>query len=266
MLDIGRRLSNHFLEVQYDGDGFVYLMVHSGSRNIGLKIGDYFSKVALEMNQKWHSEGRELEIPFLPVETEEGQSYLAWLSFALDFALLNRQLMLQEAMKCISNEFPEVKITTWEIVTKTVDGILNINHNYTSLEQVYNQNLWVHRKGAVLCRNNYGIVPGSMQTKSFITKSLNNPKSIYSCSHGSGRKMSRTAFNIKMKNSHAQIEKSLEGIVHSKFQKNTRGKAKGLLDVSEIGEAYKDVESVMENQKDLVEKVVELKPMISLKG
>ena len=266
MLDIGRRLGNHFLEVQYDESDFIYLMVHSGSRNLGLRIGNHFSKLALEMNQKWHSEGRELDIPFLPVDTEEGQAYLAWLSFALDFAFLNRQLMLQEAMKCILHEFPKATVTTNEIVDNTVDGVLNIYHNYTSLEQVYNQNLWIHRKGAVLCRKNYGIVPGSMQTKSFITKSLNNPKSLYSCSHGSGRKMSRTAFNIKMKYSHAQIEKSLEGIVHSKFQKSTRGKARGLLDVSEVGEAYKDVESVMENQNTLVEKVVELKPLISVKG
>ena len=259
-------VSNHFLEVQYDEDGFIYLMVHSGSRNIGLKIGDYFSKLALEMNQKWHSEGRELEIPFLPVYTEEGQAYLAWLSFALDFAFLNRQLMLQEAIKCMTYEFPNMEVTTDEIVDNIIDGILNIHHNYTSLERIYSQNLWVHRKGAVLCRNNYGIVPGSMQTKSYITKGLNNPKSVYSCSHGSGRKMSRTAFNISKKDSSDEIKKSLEGIIYSEFKKITRGKAKGLLDLSEVGDAYKDVESVMENQKDLVEKVVELKPMISVKG
>jgi tRNA-splicing ligase RtcB len=246
----------------------VWACVHTGSRNIGKKIGDYFSKLALEMNEKWYSEGRDSLIPFLPVHSEEGQAYLCWLDFALRFAFMSRQLILEETKNCLKYEFPNVKFTTKEIVEDTVNGMINIHHNYTTQEHIWGKDLWIHRKGAILARNNTGIIPGSMGSPTYITKALNNPQSLYSSSHGAGRKMGRRAFCRKMKNSYAQIEKSLEGVVHSEFGEFERGKDKGLKDVSESPKAYKDIKVVMERQKELVEIIVEMgeKPLICLKG
>ena len=111
-----------------------------------------------------------------------------------------------------------------------------------------------------------GIIPGSMGSNSYITSGKANKLSMSSSSHGAGRMISRTAFNIEMKHSQVQIEESLKDVVHSEFKKSTRGRDKGLIDYSETPQAYKDINSVMELQKDLVDILVTLKPMITLKG
>ena len=175
--------------------------------------------------------------------------------------------MLDEVKECLRHEFPTIEFITDEIVDDAVDGIVNIHHNYASLENHMGKNYWVHRKGAVSAKNGEtGIIPGSMGEKSYITRGLGNKKSLMSCSHGAGRKMSRTDFNIKMEHSSAQIAKALDGIVHSDFKKSSRGRDKGLTDYSEAPGAYKNIEDVMQNQVDLVEPIVHLKPLISLKG
>jgi len=257
---------NHFYEIQYDQNGSIYMMVHSGSRNLGKRIGDYFCKTAYELNAKWYSEKRDLEIPFLPVDTEEGQAYLAFLDFALKFAFMNRRVMMEEAKGCLVYEFPSVKFITEEITDEVVDGVINIHHNYATQEHIYGQDLWVHRKGAISARNNIGIIPGSMGSSSYITKGLNNHRSLFSSSHGAGRKEGRRQFSRKMQHSYAQIEESLKDVVHSDFGEFQYGKDKGLKDVSECPDAYKNIELVMEAQKDLVEVLFKLKPLICLKG
>ena len=131
------------------------------------------------------------------------------------------------------------------------------------------KNYWVHRKGAVLARKGIiGIIPGSQSTNSFITLGLGDEKSLTSCSHGSGRKMGRKEFNVQNQSRVAEIENDMKnkGIVFSKFGKSERGRDKGLYDLSEAGDAYKDVLSVMEQQKDLVKPLVKLSPLISWKG
>lgn len=256
---------NHFCEVQYDEDDNVWIMLHSGSRNIGKRVGDYFNDMAKSLNEKWHSNNS--GIPFLPANTDEGQAYLAWMDYALRFAYLNRKVMLDSVKETFEHEFPNIKFVTKQDFEDTNDNIINIHHNFAALENHMGKNYWVHRKGATMARGGMtGIIPGSMGTGSYIVKGLGNFKSLMSCSHGAGRKMGRMEFSRKMKHSYAQIEKSLEGVVHSDFGEFDRGKMKGLKDVSEAPGAYKDIENVMENQVDLVDAVVKLKPLICLKG
>lgn len=257
---------NHFLEVQADEEDRIWIMIHSGSRNMGKKIGDYFNNLAKELNAKWFSQGS--DIPFLPTDTPEGKAYLSWMDFALRFAFLNRQVMIDSVKEVFMNVFPEVFWITNTVVDNTVDdGMINIHHNFAALENHHGRNYWVHRKGATRAfAGMTGIIPGSMGTNSYIVKGLGNHFSLMSCSHGAGRKMGRIEFSKKMKYSHDQIEKSLEGVLHTNFSHFGRGKHKDLLDVSEAPGAYKAIDEVMANQEDLVRILVKLRPLISVKG
>lgn len=251
---------NHYASVDYDENEDVWIMIHSGSRNIGKKIGDYFNDVASKLNQRWHSVDTH-GIPFLPTDTEEGNAYLTWMNFALHFAFLNRQVMIDEMIKNIT------LVVSKAIFDKA--SMINIHHNYASLENHFGKNIWVHRKGAVLARvGTKGIIPGSMGTASFITEGLGNQKSLCSSSHGAGRTMGRKAFNVEMNTPDKieRIQKFMSGIVYSGFGKsNKKGKDLGLLDVSEAPQAYKDIFIVMENQKDLVKPIHKLMTMINWK-
>ena len=256
---------NHFLEVQTDEEGFVWIMIHSGSRNIGKKVGDLYNRIATDLNAKWFSTAR--DIPFLPTDTEQGKAYLAWMDFALRFAFLNRQVMLDIAKDVFKNVFPQVKWITEKVVDDTANGIINIHHNFAAIENHHGKNVWVHRKGATKANVGMtGIIPGSMGTKSFIVRGLGNHRSLMSCSHGAGRKMGRRDFARKMKYSYDQVEESLKGVVHGEFGEFSYGKDKGLKDVSEAPGAYKDIDVVMANQTDLVSVLVKLTPKISIKG
>jgi tRNA-splicing ligase RtcB len=253
---------NHFLELDYDENGFIWIVIHSGSRNIGKKICDYFDKCAIEQNKIWFSLGKDVTekgfVPFLPVSSFLGQEYLRWMNLALQFALLNRTLMLKEVMKDLSYDIPSVCFET----------PINIHHNYASLENHFGKNYWVHRKGATLARNDtIGIVPGSMGTATYIVQGLGNELSLNSCSHGAGRKMGRKAFNVEHSSPEAlaKIEASMDGIIHAKFGTASRGRDKGMKDVSEAPAAYKDIDQVMLWQQDLVRPIAKLRPIINWK-
>lgn len=255
---------NHFCEIQYDENDTVWFMLHSGSRNIGKVVGDYFNEIAKDLNAKWHSKST---IPFLPTDTDEGASYLSWMIFALNFAYLNRKVMLNEVKKTFVHMFPNIQFITDRDFTDSKDSIINIHHNFSSLENHMGRDYWIHRKGATMARKDMtGIIPGSMGTSSYIVKGLGNVISLNSCSHGAGRKMGRMEYSRLMKDNYAEVEKSLEGVVHSDFSKFDRGKMKGILDVSESPGAYKNIDLVMSNQVDLVTPIVKLKPLICLKG
>lgn len=254
---------NHFLEIQYDEKENIWVMVHSGSRNIGKRVCEHFNEIADALNQKWHSK---TTIPFLPVDTEEGKAYIGWMNMCLLFAFYNRNAMLEEIKRNMLHYFPNMKITTEEVCGK---NILDVHHNYASIEHHMGKDLWVHRKGAILARKDIiGIIPGSQSTNSFITIGKGSKTALESSSHGSGRKMGRTEFTIQNQGRIQEIEDDMKkkGIVYSKFQKSDRGRAKGMLDISETGNAYKDVLSVMEEQVDLVEPLVKLSPVINWKG
>lgn len=239
---------NHFLELQHDEEENIWIMVHCGSRNIGNAIWSKYSKRAKELNRAFYSNAPET-IGFLPDNSMEGEEYLEWMRFALDFAYLNRQVITDYIKKDILHIFPDV----------TFDNFLDIHHNYATIENHFGKNMWVHRKGAVKafagCK---GIIPGSMGTPSYITEGLGNEKSLRSCSHGAGRPMSRSDFNklaacdIKKQ----EIRDSLSHIVYKEFDR----------DFSEAPQAYKSIEEVLSNQTDLVIPKIKLMPILSLKG
>jgi len=255
---------NHFLEIQYDETETVWVMVHSGSRNIGKKTCDHFNKIAFNLNEKWYSNST---IPFLPVTSNEGKEYIGWMNICLSFAFYNRKAMLDDIKRNMLHYFPHIEVTTKSICG---DDILNIHHNYASLENHFGKNVWVHRKGATLASDKtIGIIPGSMGTCSYIVQGLGNEKSLKSCSHGSGRKMGRMDFNRQYNTEEKlkEIKNSMTGVFHTKFGRSVsrKGKDTGMLDVSEAPQAYKDIEDVIKNESDLVKVLFKLRPIINWK-
>ena len=248
---------NHFIELQYDESGNIWLMVHSGSRNIGKKVCDHFNDVAKKLNEQWYSQS---SVPFLPVTSPEGKEYLAWMNMCLQFAFYNRQAMMDEIEKNILHYFPNMEH----------DELINIHHNYASIENHFGKNVWVHRKGATLAsEKTRGIIPGSMGTASYIVMGLGNKDSLMSCSHGAGRRMGRNAFNqaYNTPDKIKEIQDSMVGVTHTKFARATsrKGKDLGMLDMSEAPQAYKDIEDVISNEADLIMPLFKLRPLISWK-
>ncbi len=239
---------NHFIEIQKDSDEHIYIMIHSGSRNFGLKIAEHYNKLAIELNEKWHTQvPKEWELAFLPLESEEGKAYIREMNYAVEFALANRQLMMQR----IGGIFNE-------ITGGSLGQVVNIAHNYARLENHFGQNVMIHRKGATLAdENTIGIIPGSQGTSSYIVRGKGNIQSFKSCSHGAGRKMGRNVA-CKTLNLEEEIKKlDDQGIIHG--IRNTN-------DLDEASGAYKDIDVVMKNQEDLVGILVELKPLAVIKG
>ena len=242
---------NHFIEIQKGSDGHIWIMIHSGSRNLGKQVADYYNKVAIELNAKWHSNvPAEHELAFLPVDSEEGQSYIREMQYCVDFALANRGLMMNRIMNIFSAQFEWDVNTTYEII--------NIAHNYAALEKHFGKEVWVHRKGATLASaDTIGIIPGSQGTKSYIVKGKGNIQSFNSCSHGAGRKMGRKEAERSL-NLDEEVRKLDEaGVLHA---------IRGVKDLDEAPGAYKDIDVVMKNQEDLVEILVELTPLAVVKG
>lgn len=242
---------NHFIEVQKGDDGHIWIMIHSGSRNFGYKVAKHFNKMAQDMCNMWYANVPEFKgedgLAFLPLDTQEGQDYLACMNFALMFALANRTMMM--------NLVTAIMIDMFDC---EFEAPINIHHNYARMEHHFGINVMVHRKGATSAKaGEYGIIPGSQGTKSYIVIGKGEPESFESCSHGAGRTMSRTkAKNVlsldgEIKNMNDQ------GIVHGMRHKN---------DLDEAAGAYKDIDVVMEEQKDLVDVVVELTPLGVIKG
>lgn len=260
--------NNHFVELQYDKMDNVWCMIHSGSRGLGKKIAEYFIKLATDINGKYYSAS---PIGFFPMDTEEGKAYFAWMTYASKFAHLSRKVMLEKVEIALRLFFPELEITTEEVVDDTTDGAISIHHNFAAIENHFGKNHVVHRKGATRAfAGQTGIIPSSMGTPSYIVKGKGNVKSFMSCSHGSGRKMGRNEFNTQMKVDEvanvARIEEILKDVVHSDFGEVTRGKNKGMINLSEAPECYKDGKWVMSCQEDLVEIIEELYPMVCMKG
>jgi tRNA-splicing ligase RtcB (3'-phosphate/5'-hydroxy nucleic acid ligase) len=239
---------NHFIEIQKGSDGHIWIMIHSGSRNFGLKIAEHYNKLAIELNEKWHSSvPKEWELAFLPLESEEGKAYIREMQYCVDFALANRKLMMDRIMDIM-----------FVVADATQLDFINIAHNYAKLEHHFGKDVWVHRKGATYVdTDTIGIIPGSQGTKSYIVKGKGNIHSFKSCSHGAGRKMGR---NQAQKNLNLEEEiKNLndKGVIHA---------IRGIKDLDEAPGAYKPIDEVMRNQEDLVEILVELSPLGVIKG
>jgi len=250
---------NHFIEIQKGSDGHIWIMIHSGSRNIGLKVASHYNKLAKELNKKWQSEvPPSWDLAFLPLDSKEGQAYLSEMQYCVDFALSNRKLMMGRIQNIFADTFDGQTKVGERVSGIDFDEIINIAHNYAKMENHFGQNVMVHRKGATLASSDtIGIIPGSQGSKSYIVRGLGNPDSFNSCSHGAGRRMSRSKARKELNLEEEKRKLDEQGIIHG---------IRNQQDLDEASSAYKDIDVVMENQKDLVKIEVELTPLAVIKG
>lgn len=240
---------NHFIEICLDTEKNVWVMLHSGSRGTGNIIARRHMNEAKDLMKKMFIDLPDPDLAYFVTKTKEFDNYISDLQWAQRYAHQNRIEMMKLVLKDLS--FAIYKEP--DKITREFE--VNCHHNYTDRESHFNENVWVTRKGAVRARpNDYGIIPGSMGTKSYIVKGKGMVDSFCSCSHGAGRKMSRTQ---------AKKEFTIEDLAKQTANVECR-KDKDVLD--EIPGAYKDIDEVMENQKDLVEIVAELKQIMCIKG
>jgi tRNA-splicing ligase RtcB len=237
---------NHFIEVCLDTENFVWLMLHSGSRNIGKELAERHITTAKGLWQL--SELPSPDLAYFIQGTPEFAAYWKDLKWAQAYAMKNREIMMTRLLQVFNKMFNHRQPFTPEIA-------VNCHHNYVALEEHYGEKVFVTRKGAINAdKNVYGIIPGSMGAKSFIVKGRGLPESFNSCSHGAGRKMSRGA--AKRAFTKDDLARQTHGV---ECRKDV-----GVLD--EIPGAYKDIKAVMRNQSDLVKIVAEIKQVVCVKG
>lgn len=237
---------NHFIELCLDENQYVWVMLHSGSRGLGNKIGMYFIEKAKEEMKRYHINLPDADLSYFIEGSEIFNDYVEAINFAQEYAMFNRSLMMENTINALRKFFPHLE---------TGDMAVNCHHNYLDIENHFGQNVIVTRKGAVRARStDLGIIPGSMGAKSFIVRGKGNKDSFCSCSHGAGRVMSRGEANKKITlEEHA---KATEGVECRKDA--------GVIDESPA--AYKDIDAVMAAQSDLVEIVHTLKQVVCVKG
>ncbi|HIJ79217.1 MAG: RtcB family protein [Desulfobulbaceae bacterium] len=240
---------NHFIEIQKGNDGHVWLMVHSGSRNIGFKVANYYNHLAMELNRQWGSKiSPKWQLAFLPVDSEAGQTYLQEMRYCVEFAYANRLMMMERIKEALQAVAPPVFF----------EPMINIAHNYAAMEEHFGENVMVHRKGATRARaGEIGIIPGSQGTPSYIVRGLGNRESFESCAHGAGRKMGRKQAQRILSLEQEQERLNKQGIIHG---------LRSVRDLDEASGAYKNIDQVIDNQLDLVEVLVELRPLAVIKG
>lgn len=237
---------NHFIELCLDENQDVWIMLHSGSRGIGNKIGMYFIEIAKREMEKWMIHLSDKDLAYLSEGSEYYDDYIEAVSWGQDYAALNRTHMMNAVMMELRKYLPAFAVT---------QEAINCHHNYVEKENHFGKNVWVTRKGAIRARkDDLGIIPGSMGDKSFIVRGKGESESFCSCSHGAGRRLSRTAaaktFSV------SDLVSATEGIECRKD--------KGVID--EIPMAYKPIDDVMDNQTDLVDVVHTLRQIVNVKG
>jgi tRNA-splicing ligase RtcB len=238
---------NHFIELQKDTDGYLWFMIHSGSRNLGKKVADHHNRIARRLNEKEKLSPPAWDLAALSLDTDEAETYLREMSYCLDFARANRKLMTERIKEIlqdrISTKFPEE---------------IDIHHNYAQREEHFGEKVMLHRKGATSARKGEaGIVPGSQGTPSYIILGKGNTESFQSCAHGAGRKMGREQAKRSLDLAEEQRKLDEKGILHSLRSKR---------DLDEAASAYKDIDAVMNEQRDLVDIRVKLEPLGVIKG
>ena len=240
---------NHFIELQKDEEGYLWIMLHSGSRNLGKQVGDFYNKLAKQLNSMYFAGiDTEWQMHFLPLGSKEFTAYWKEMSYCVDFAFCNRKLMMDRIMEILSDAIPGIEF----------EPMINIAHNYAAWEHHYGEDVIVHRKGAVRARaGEVGIIPGSQGTSSYIVEGLGCPESFMSSSHGAGRLMSRKEAIRTL-----SLEKEIrmlddKGIIHGIRCANH---------LDEAASAYKDIDEVMANQQDLVKILTKLSPIAVVKG
>jgi tRNA-splicing ligase RtcB (3'-phosphate/5'-hydroxy nucleic acid ligase) len=238
---------NHFVEVCLDETDRVWVMLHSGSRGIGNRIGSYFIEAAKAEMRRWFINLPDQDLAYLPKGSALFNDYWEAVGWAQAWARTNREIMMDAAMAALSKEVPKPFTTDEEAV--------NCHHNYVSWEKHFGENVMVTRKGAVSAKEGeLGIIPGSMGAKSFIVRGKGNQDSFCSCSHGAGRAMSRT--EAKKRFTLADHEMATVGVECRKDAEV----------IDETPAAYKDIDAVMAAQSDLVDIVHTLKQVVCIKG
>ena len=246
---------NHFIELQEDQEGYLCIMIHSGSRHLGKAICDYFHEKARELNRKWYSEVKdEYRLAFLPVQSEEGQQYIHWMNLALDYAFENRAHMLDKTCAIVK---AQIEKHTGQAVA--FGDEINCHHNYAALENHYDANVWIHRKGATRVREGeLAVIPGAMGSYSYVVEGKGCKESFCSSSHGAGRSYSRSGAMKEFSVEKVMVDLKEQGVVLGKRKKN---------DVAEECRfAYKDIDQVMAQQEDMVTPIRKLKTVGVVKG
>ncbi|MYD46327.1 MAG: RtcB family protein [Gammaproteobacteria bacterium] len=237
---------NHFIEVCLDENETVWVMLHSGSRGIGNRIGMKFIELAKQDMRRHEINLPDRNLAYLQEGTKHFTDYVMAVEWAQRFAFLNRKIMMNRTINAIRQHLRQVEI---------VSEVIECHHNYVANERHYGQNMWVTRKGALRARRgDVGIIPGSMGAKSYIVRGKGYEHSLHSCSHGAGRALSRT--EARKRYSAADLQAQTVG-VECRKDHNV---------VDELPAAYKDIDKVMEAQEDLVEIVHTLKQIVCVKG
>ena len=221
-------------------------MLHSGSRGIGNAMAEYFIQLARKDMERWMIQLPDRDLAYFPEGTEHFDDYVEAVHWAQEYALQNRQCMVDLVLAALKRHLPPFEVTS---------EVVNCHHNYVAREHHYGADVWVTRKGAIRAREgDLGIIPGSMGARSYIVRGLGNPESFTSSAHGAGRRMSRTAAEKQF--TEADLARQTDGVICRKDS--------GVID--EIPGAYKDIDAVMENQKDLTETLHTLKQVVCVKG
>jgi tRNA-splicing ligase RtcB len=238
---------NHFIEIQKD-ETYVWVMIHSGSRNLGKQVADYYNKAAVEINEKYFSKvPKEWQLAFLPIHDKIGDCYLSEMQYCVDFAFANRKLMMDRICEIIGTE-----------TNAAFFPMINIAHNYARMENHFGKNVLIHRKGATSAKEGeVGLIPGSQGTCSYIVKGKGNPKSFMSCSHGAGRRIGRKEAQRTLNLEEEKRKLDELGVIHA--VRNTD-------DLDEAPGSYKNIDLVMREQEDLVEIITKLTPLAVIKG
>lgn len=237
---------NHFIELCLDENNAIWVMLHSGSRGIGNVMGRYFIEMAKKDAMRHQIHLPDKDLAYFSEGSEHFDDYVEAVHWAQDYAMANRREMMDLIIRTLRKTLPPFRLTKEAI---------NCHHNYVAREDHFGANVYVTRKGAIRAGlDELGIIPGSMGARSYIVRGLGNAQSFCSCAHGAGRRMSRSAARRKFVET--DMEQQTEGVECRKD--------KGVID--EIPSAYKDIDTVMENQNDLVEVVHTLKQVLCIKG
>jgi tRNA-splicing ligase RtcB (3'-phosphate/5'-hydroxy nucleic acid ligase) len=237
---------NHFIELCLDEEDRVWVMLHSGSRGVGNKLGTYFIELAKKEMRRWFVNLPDQDLAYLPEGTEHFNAYVRAVGWAQRYASSNREVMLQAVLEILHASFPDLATEAMAV---------NCHHNYVVKERHFGKDVWLTRKGAVRAgTGELGIIPGSMGAKSFIVRGKGNPESFETCSHGAGRAMSRHEAKRRF-----TVEDHARATAHVECRKDADV-------IDETPGAYKDIDAVMAAQADLVDIVHTLRQVVCVKG
>lgn len=251
---------NHFIEVCLDETDTIWITLHSGSRGVGNKIGNMHIKKAQELMDKMHIKLKDKDLAYLPIGTSEYNLYMKDLQWAQKFALLNREEMMDRVLTEIAFAIERTKGNITPTINKPKQWSfelerINCHHNFTNIETHFGEEIMITRKGAIQAELGMkGMIPGSMGTRSYIVSGLANKMAFHSAPHGAGRRFSRSEASRRF--TIEDLDKAMEGIEHRRTE----------ILIDEIPAAYKDIDEVMKNAKELVKVEHTLRQIINVKG